>query len=627
MSTPEHRKAESLSGRVSDLLRLPFPFIGKGASGRAVLGDARLPPELDERIFEIVRRTRLWSTERAEVTRDLVAHAQDALDAGREPAEIAGTLGEPEQVARLITKAMKRKRHWLWHAQKRALQGLGIGVAAVLLFLGFLVARLYIGDPTPTRNFLAELNAAHEHLSEDEKAWPVYERAQIAIYDAEQAARPAMEARARPLRDAPTETGDPAHEQPGIDLRHKITPTHPDYPAMLELLERIQPQLAEVRRAAAMPAAGLLYSDRYDEEPPDPDVTAWWAPKPLPPSDDPAEQGLLVGVLLPHLGVMRNHARWLAFDARVAAAQDDADRAHKSLLSILRIAQQPSEEPFIISQLVGVAIAALGVQEMNSILHQHPDVFSRAQLVELAHELATASDCTLALSLNGERMWMQDYLQRAFTDDGNGNGRITNEGIRITRDVEALSEGSGFEDAAFAATMLRLATRQELLAAYDRFVSRGEAALRNPYREPDWSLDADIETVNDDRPDLSPAIVFMPAMGNLVKTVIHARVRLEAAEALIAAHVFRRDAGRWPTSLDELSPRYLPIVPLDPFDLNPMKYALTDSGPVLYVLGADRDDDGGRRPAEDSEGNVTEVRPAQAVQAPDGDWVLYPPAE
>ena len=49
-----------------------------------------------------------------------------------------------------------------------------------------------------------------------------------------------------------------------------------------------------------------------------------------------------------------------------------------------------------------------------------------------------------------------------------------------------------------------------------------------------------------------------------------------------------------PKSLEELTPGYLTEVPPDPFDGEPLRYARTDEGYVLYSIGEDGEDDGGK---------------------------------
>jgi hypothetical protein len=61
----------------------------------------------------------------------------------------------------------------------------------------------------------------------------------------------------------------------------------------------------------------------------------------------------------------------------------------------------------------------------------------------------------------------------------------------------------------------------------------------------------------------------------------------------LAAERYRRAHGNWPPAAADLVPAYLPAVPLDPFDGQPLRYRRTDGGVVVYSIGEDQRDDGG----------------------------------
>lgn len=75
-------------------------------------------------------------------------------------------------------------------------------------------------------------------------------------------------------------------------------------------------------------------------------------------------------------------------------------------------------------------------------------------------------------------------------------------------------------------------------------------------------------------------------------------VRTETLGRLIlvqlAIHAFRKDAGRYPVRLDELAPKYLKTVPIDPFSNAPLRYTVTGNSYKLWSIGPDLRDDGGQ---------------------------------
>ena len=62
----------------------------------------------------------------------------------------------------------------------------------------------------------------------------------------------------------------------------------------------------------------------------------------------------------------------------------------------------------------------------------------------------------------------------------------------------------------------------------------------------------------------------------------------------LAIRLFRHEHGRMPMTLDELVPEYLPAVPADPFAGKPLIYRAEDNGFLLYGVGFDGVDNGGK---------------------------------
>ncbi len=71
--------------------------------------------------------------------------------------------------------------------------------------------------------------------------------------------------------------------------------------------------------------------------------------------------------------------------------------------------------------------------------------------------------------------------------------------------------------------------------------------------------------------------------------------RMRCAIAGLAAERYRQASGRWPGSLDELvSAGLLRTVPADPYDGQPLRLVRADDGLIVYAVGEDRTDNGGR---------------------------------
>jgi hypothetical protein len=99
-------------------------------------------------------------------------------------------------------------------------------------------------------------------------------------------------------------------------------------------------------------------------------------------------------------------------------------------------------------------------------------------------------------------------------------------------------------------------------------------------------------------------------------------MKMEAAKRLTVAAIalkrYQLKHAEYPTSLSALTPEFLPAVPRDPIDGQPLRYRLNPDGTfLLYSIGDDGKDGGG---------DVTPLspRPVYWLRAPD--WVWPKPA-
>lgn len=84
---------------------------------------------------------------------------------------------------------------------------------------------------------------------------------------------------------------------------------------------------------------------------------------------------------------------------------------------------------------------------------------------------------------------------------------------------------------------------------------------------------------------------------------VAAHVRLLTAE--LAVRCYQSEQGRAPAGLDQLVPRYLQHVPSDPFSGHPLVYRPRGTDWLLYSVGEDGVDDGGKRAGRSVSGTVT----------------------
>ena len=93
----------------------------------------------------------------------------------------------------------------------------------------------------------------------------------------------------------------------------------------------------------------------------------------------------------------------------------------------------------------------------------------------------------------------------------------------------------------------------------------------------------------------------MPALSRVMDLDVRNVAHLNTARVGLAVQRYRLASGKLPETLAELVPAYLDAVPKDPFDGKEMRYKKLETGFVVYSIGEDGSDDGGKeRPRERS---------------------------
>jgi hypothetical protein len=86
---------------------------------------------------------------------------------------------------------------------------------------------------------------------------------------------------------------------------------------------------------------------------------------------------------------------------------------------------------------------------------------------------------------------------------------------------------------------------------------------------------------------------FYANLGQIVPAEDRLVAQLGCAVAAIACERYRQKTGSWPKALADIPKEVLPEIPTDPFSGNPVLYKRTETGAVVYSVGADGVDDGG----------------------------------
>lgn len=575
-----------------------------------IVGASGLSEPVQSVVMSVLGATRLWPREQADIARELVAHFRDGLASGAPEQDLLAGFGDPAVAARLMRRGKIRGRPLAWRAMRRGTQGLGAFVVLLMIVYGYAAVRFYASEPRISRDYVAELNQRVASVPAESRAWPLYRRAFFL------------------LPTIPPE------------LERSLPPSGPEdssWSVAILYLAEARPALELTRAGAARSHLGLELSFAIDQEVAENRARIYRLPPPQALEAAPDEGKLLYGVLLPHLTELRMLARMLIADSRAAVSEGDLPRWQENFRAQLSMARHAREHAFVISQLVSLALTQGAVQDLGLVLRDSPEFLDENALRRMAHLLGALGMEDLRVSFDYERTVFDDFVQHAYSDDGRGDGRLTFKGLRT---IEGLTAARNPVSAVLdPAVAFVAAGRRETLGLYHGLMDRTEAAVRRPLWE--WEeigFEAEFERAAGGplaQQRYYPVHLLFPALhasGTAAYRVEQAR---DAALVAIALELHRRRVGAYPDSLDTLVPTLLPAVPRDQFTGGPIGYALRDGQPVVYSVGADRKDDGGR-PVANNPGNASKwIAPSQVPQRLaqrnarddiDGDWVLWPPA-
>ena len=566
---------------------------------RAVIAASGLPSVVRAAVHTVVRHTRLWRTEKVDVAEELLAHFADGVAAGFPAEQLVQEFGDPRAAAKLIRRGKVRNRPWVWHV----LRGLGAAAAVLVLFYAGLAIYFYAGRPSIRVNYVARLNQSIEQTPLSRRAWPVYRDVLVTLPN---------------LWQLPVCRYD-------RDGRH--------WPAMADWLRAHQDVVARIRSASALPALGFVLGANGSVN--DPALFDEYTRRGA--ADNTS--GFLLSTLLPELNPLRTLAIIVADDAKLACEQQDGRRFQADVVELDALAAQ-LRGGFLVSDFVSLGVQSLAYGTMAQSLARSPELLSDAELRDLAHWFSLPQVAADFIDLSDEQAGFEDFVQRAYTDDGHGSGRLTWRGLHLLSGINgqpATDLPPGISDPATMsaeaitpALALLGASRAQLLRQYDALIDELNQRMRQPLRDVKPGPKEREITRPQGRVDMIRFGFLLTApplpLQKLAEVPERALGQRDGLLVGISLEVFRRHHGHYPQQLDELVPALLPRVPDDRITGDPVKYRLIDGKPVVYSVGVDRIDDGGR-PAQ--VGDVPDAMRAARWDKPDpmvrGDWVLYPP--
>ncbi len=285
-----------------------------------------------------------------------------------------------------------------------------------------------------------------------------------------------------------------------------------------------------------------------------------------------------LGTLMNHLPEVRKGMSLACLEAILRSEQGDPDGAVRAVKVAVHAANSLDSEPVPVSRMVRMSGLITAGAALERVLNR---VELTAEHVETLYQAFSGLDAGSGLrrALVGERAMWYPLFDKPQTIDHRLFGRMPPTAMLEAYNALGLTarEGSIYLD--FAEERIRIAqlpVSQHLAAleaAQARYLRRRPAIL--------------VSLAGDGFSIMRSETLYV--------------TRLEMVRVSLAVESYRRAQGGLPETLDQLVPKDLVAVPEDSYDGMPMRYRRLDRGFIVYSVGDDHKDDGGKRePPRDS---------------------------
>lgn len=293
---------------------------------------------------------------------------------------------------------------------------------------------------------------------------------------------------------------------------------------------------------------------------------------------------------LPHLPWFREFARLLVAEGEWRKRQGDIDGAIESHLAGLKLARRTGDEPILITFLVQGEIFAITINGLQQVL-LNAEASPKSYQALLAELQAWDIDRDFVRAIQSERViaiatceWIRKTPSKHLSDGGliiwlgGKNALIARNELKLLKYYETMiniaRKGTPYDWKAI--DQLELDTdHSKLLEILDEILHKmlgGKVILVYGDFIANW---------------------FITCMRLIFNKLANYHALQRIAQVAIALRLYRQENRRYPETLQELVPKYLPNLPIDPFDGKPLRYKRLTNGFKIWSIGQDLKDDGG----------------------------------
>ena len=538
----------------------------------------KLPASAEEYIKQVLKKMRYRRKVRQEVHEELTAHFEDELkscatdeDKQQKAKQLIAEFGDVKLLAVLLRRAKKRCRPLWQTAIVRSFQAIGITV----LYLFICSVPLFVGRPKINVNYLDWLNdLVQDGRDEADNARPYYEKA-VTLY-----VKNPQDWLIRSGKIWPTDLND-------VEIN-----------VLSDWLQNNKAAINAIREGSLRPGFWNEYQTDETKSENGRLNNPLWADNFM---DNTMEM----------LSAYRSLARLMRWQIPYEAYNGDIEKALSDCVALTKFGGHLQGHGLLIEQLAGIAIEGLA----NSVTFDLLDSFAvsadllKNTLQQLNEQFDTQKP---VISLEAEKAFWYDQIQWAFTDDGQGNGRMLARGMPyvVTDDWKQIL---------WRFVSFNHPDRKDAVTTIDKyFMKADELFALSPRDLQNEGIDANEW---DDALRLSYMLKEQgPAQYRVGQISWRVKTGRQALLTVLAVMRYEKEKGEYPASLKELvKAGFLKKLPIDPYSNAPLVYRRIESGFIIYSVGMNLTDDGGVLGLSS--------RGTPRMWMDNGDWVFWPVAK
>jgi hypothetical protein len=495
----------------------------------------QLPARAAEYIKQVMHKMRYRRKIRKDVQAELEAHFEDYLkdckndaEKGQKAEQLITDFGDVKLLAVLLRRAKKRCRPLWKKVMLRTAQVIGI----IFLYLIICIIPMTIGKPTIKIDYVQWLNDKNKAgRDEADNAGYYYDKA-IMLY--------------KPLPN--WLAGSPAQWPTDFDDSERKS--------LAEWLASNIEAFETFRKAADCPYYWRSYQRSRETSV---DLLNDTVPN--------------INKTLSDYKQVATGVRW---QIRYEAYTGDVNQATQDCFALIKFGYDLHGNGFLNEEMFGNSMEIAGLHECSLIVEKVN--ISTTVLNNMRERLTQLyKKDKPVISLETEKVLWYDLIQRGFTDNGKGDGRVLKDGFPYVMDSNL--------DWLRKMFLFDRPSRKEALATIEQFFAKSQEFIA---KTPNQLNKEGINSQNyaDYLPNNLMLKILIPSYIKVAKTAWQLKTQRQGLLTILALMQYKNEKGQYPDDLGQLvSAGYIKQIPSDPFYDGPLIYRKDGDTFTLYSLG------------------------------------------